>query len=93
MAVFSQKSRYAKYSETYETTDRRGRRVIAVAPPDVPAATELGEHLRKEGQRLDHLAFFYLSDSCGFWRIALLNGAVLPDSLAEAATLKIPTRF
>ena len=58
---------------------------------DKPVQTLLGEHLRKEGQRLDHLANFYLQDPNGFWRIAELNDAMLPDALAEVDIVKIPT--
>jgi hypothetical protein len=53
--------------------------------------TLLGEHLHREGQRLDHLANFYLQDPNGFWRIADINDAMLPDALAETDIVKIPT--
>jgi hypothetical protein len=91
MAIFDGKSRYVKHASLYETTDRRGRRVAALTVADIPRQTLLGEHLRKEGQRLDHLANFYLQDPNGFWRIAEVNDAMLPDALAEVDTLKIPT--
>jgi hypothetical protein len=91
MAVFDNKSRYAKSAAVYETTDRRGRRVPALTAADQPAQTLLGEHLRQEGQRLDHLANFYLQDPNGFWRIAEINDAMLPDALAETDVVKIPT--
>jgi hypothetical protein len=48
-------------------------------------------HRRKQGQRLDHLAAFYIKDNCGFWRIAELNDAMLPDALSEADFIDIPT--
>jgi len=91
MAIFDPKSRYVKNASIYEATDRRGRQVAALTAADEPVQTLLGEHLRKEGQRLDHLANFYLQDPNGFWRIAELNDAMLPDALAEVDTLKIPT--
>ena len=91
MALFKAKSRYAKGSETYETTDRRGRRVVALSVPPKPEQTEAGEHILRAGQRLDHLASFYLRDADGFWRIAELNDVMLPDALAEAQVVKIPT--
>jgi len=92
MAVFDDKSRYARFATVYPTTDRRGRTVNALTFALVPPQTKLGEHLRRDGQRLDHLARFYLDDANGFWRIAEMNGAVLPDSLALARHLAIPTR-
>ena len=91
MAIFEAKSRYVKNASIYEVTDRRGRRVAALTVADRPVQTLLGEHLRKEGQRLDHLANFYLQDPNGFWRIAELNDAMLPDALAEVDIVKIPT--
>ncbi len=91
MTLFDDKSRYVKNASLYEATDRRGRTVIALTVADPPVQTLRGEHLRKEGQRLDHLANYYLQDPNGFWRLAELNGAMLPDALAEVDTLNIPT--
>jgi hypothetical protein len=91
MAISDAKSRYVKNALLYEVTDRRGRKVAALTVADRPVQTLLGDHLRKEGQRLDHLANFYLQDSNGFWRICELNDAMLPDALAEVDIVKIPT--
>lgn len=91
MAIFSKKSRYALYAETYQVTDRRGRKVVALTVPPKPVQEERGEHLMREGQRLDHLASYYLKDPAGFWRICELNDVMLPDALAEVQTVKIPT--
>jgi hypothetical protein len=87
--VFDDKSRYADLP-TYEVTDRRGRPVPVVPVPDPPAQTRLGVHLRKEGQRVDHLAHLYLDDPAGFWRICELNEAMLPEALTEAREIEIP---
>ena len=92
MARFEPKSRYARHATTYEATDRRGRSVAALSAAEPPDQPLLGEHLRKQGQRLDHLANFYLSDPSGYWRLAELNDAMLPDALAEVPSLKIPGR-
>ena len=91
MAVFDPKSRYVKHARTYQTTDRRGRTVVALTPATAPAQTKLGVHRRKQGQRLDHLAAFYIQDANGFWRLAELNNVMLPDALAEADLIDIPT--
>lgn len=93
MAVFDNKSRYARNASTYEVVDRRGRRVVALTTPERPVQTLLGEHLHREGQRLDHLANFYFQDPNAFWRIAELNEAMLPDALAEVEVLDIPTEL
>ncbi|MEL6264639.1 MAG: hypothetical protein AAFR52_03175 [Pseudomonadota bacterium] len=91
MAEFDPKSRYAE-AETYTTTDARGRTVAAVTPAERPAQLPLGEHRRRDGQRLDHLANFYLGDPNGFWRLAEHGDAMLPDALAETDTVAVPTR-
>ena len=91
MPVFDKQSRYVKHASIYEATDRRGRRVPALTVTDTPVQTLLGEHLRREGQRLDHLANFYLQDPNGFWRICEINDAMLPDAMAETDIVKIPT--
>jgi hypothetical protein len=91
MAMFDQASRYVRNASIYEASDRRGRRVPALTAADAPAQALLGEHLRREGQRLDHLANFYLQDPNAFWRICEINDALLPDALAEVDAVKIPT--
>ena len=93
MAVFDKKSRYVKNASTYEATDRRGRKVLALTAAEKPAQTLLGEHRLREGQRLDHLANFYLEDPNAFWRIAELNDAMLPDQLAEVGVGKPEKRL
>ena len=92
MARFDAKSRYARHASTYEATDRRGRVVAALSVAERPDQPLLGEHLRKQGQRLDHLANFYLGDPSGYWRLAELNDAMLPDALAEVTSIRIPGR-
>jgi hypothetical protein len=93
MAVFDRKSRYVKNSSIYDAVDRRGRRVGALTAADPPAQNRLGDHLRREGQRLDQLAAFYVSDANGYWRLCELNDAILPDALAEVDEIKIPTEL
>jgi len=92
MATFDPKSRYVLYAGTEVTTDRRGRQVVALTPAEVPDQVELGQHRKKNHQRLDHLANYYLKDATGFWRIAEANNALLPDALAEADQVAIPAR-
>ena len=89
--MFDEKSRYAKVT-TYVVIDHRGRAVEVVAVPTPPEQPLLGIHVLKQGERLDHLAFRYLSDPAGYWRIAERNGAMLPESLTEARELEIPGR-
>ena len=89
--MFDPKSRYYGIP-TYTVTDRRGRLVSVVAVPDRPDQVLLGLHRRLQGQRLDHLAFHYLDDQAGFWRICELSDAMLPDALAEARDIPIPAK-
>jgi hypothetical protein len=92
MATFDQKSRYVLNATTYVTTDRRGGTVTALTPAERPAQAHLGDHRRKDGQRLDHLANFYLQDPFGFWRLAEHNDAILPDALADVDIVRIPRK-
>lgn len=92
MSTFGRNSRYVKYAQTYMTTDRKGREVLAITPAELPVEPELGEHLRRDEQRLDHLAAHYLSNPTGFWRIARINDAITPDVLAQRRRLKIPVK-
>ncbi|MEM7357538.1 MAG: hypothetical protein AAF431_00360 [Pseudomonadota bacterium] len=87
--MFIKKSRYVK--QTIETaTDSRGRPVSIVLPPDKPAQTFLGFHVLKQGQRIDHMAFKYLQDHQGFWRIAEYNNVMHSEQLSEKAEIAIP---
>jgi hypothetical protein len=89
--VFDNLSRY-RDTEQYTVIDRRGRTVPVVAVPEARVDTELGVHLRSEGQRLDHLAQKYLANAAGFWRLCDLNDAMWPDAIAEATEIRIPRR-
>jgi hypothetical protein len=92
MAAFNPKSRYVLHATTEAAIDRRGRQVVALTPAEVPPQAILGEHLKKDHQRLDHLAHHYLKDATGFWRIAEANDTIPPDALAEASRVLIPVR-
>ncbi|WP_218020665.1 MULTISPECIES: hypothetical protein [Nocardia] len=92
MSVFDEKSRYLKYSNVLEAVDERGRTVNWVTPARIPAQRLLGEHLRREGQRLDRIAGHYLDDPTGFWRIAAINDAMTADAIADLSRVRIPVR-
>jgi len=89
--MFDEKSRYAKL-ETYTVKDRRGRTVTVVPVPDAPGEVPLGIHIMRQGQRIDHLAWKYLDDGAGFWRICELNDVMLPEALTEAREVVIPRK-
>ena len=52
----------------------------------------LGYHARREGQRLDHIAFRYLNDATTFWRLCDANNAVVPDALASDTLIAVPKK-
>jgi hypothetical protein len=89
--VYDDKSRY-KDAESYQRIDRRGRTVTVTGTPQAPEETFLGYHLRIQGQRLDHMAYRYLRDGSGFWRICDLNDVMLPEALSEASEISIPRK-
>jgi len=87
--MFDAKSRYAKQA-TDQVTDRRGRTVVVVVPPGAPAQALRGYHLHRQGQHLDHMAFKYLKNAAGFWRICELNDVMQAEMLSEADEIAIP---
>lgn len=89
--MFDKKSRYAK-QEMYAVTDGRGRTVNVVVPPNKPTQSLRGYHQRKQGQRIDHMAYKYLHDNTGFWRIAEFNDAMHLEILSEADEIAIPNK-
>lgn len=91
MALYEKTSRYVLHASIVEVTDSSGRKVKRIGRAKRPSLTELGEHIRRDGQRLDHLANYYLRDAHGYWKICELNDVLLPDQLAEVELIKIPT--
>ncbi len=89
--MFDDKSRYAKTQQRH-TTDRRGRKVTIVEIPEPPRQIIIGHHLMKQGQRVDHLAFKYLKNEAGFWRICEANDAMWPEALTEQPEMAIPQK-
>ncbi len=91
MALFDPKSRYTEPPVVpYEAYDVRGRRVLALPVPEPPQEMPVGKHAKRAGQSLDQLANAYLADPNGYWRIAEVNDAILPDALDEAELVIIP---
>lgn len=89
--MFDDKSRY-KQAESYECTERRGRSVKVTTVPVLEGETFRGYHQRIQGQRIDHMAYKYLGDNAGFWRICELNDVMLPEALTEASDIAIPKK-
>ncbi|MDT8999144.1 hypothetical protein RQP53_07675 [Paucibacter sp. APW11] len=91
MSLFDAKSRYAKLGKITRI-DHRGRAVEVVPPAPALQQALLGRHVRRQGERADHLAALYLSDPAGYWRLAEMNDAMTADVLAELGEVLIPTR-
>lgn len=89
--MFFPGSRYEK-SAIYQVTAPDGRIVNAVEPPLPAADPLLGFHPRKQGQRLDLIANFYLKDATRFWRICDANGALAPAALETHGLIGIPEK-
>ena len=91
MSTYDSKSRYA-HTRTYQVMDHRGRSVTVVAIPGPPGAPIAGYHVLRQGQRPDHLAFQYLDDPAGFWRLAEANDAMQAEWLTEQPEIAIPVK-
>lgn len=91
MSLFDPNSRYTGLT-TMKMRDGRGRMVEVVPPAPAPVQALRGRHLRRQGERPDHLAAFYLSDAAAFWRLAELNDAMTAEVLSELRELDIPVR-
>lgn len=89
--MFDAKSRYGKL-KTCHLQDARGRMVEVVPPAPRPTQTFVGVHLRRQGERPDHLAALYLSDGAGAWRLAELNDGMTVEVLTELREVSIPAK-
>lgn len=92
MAKFDPKSRYVLHAETRIGIDARGREVPWVTPARIPDIARLGDHQRKQGQRLDRLAAHYLDDPLGGWKIAHVNDAMTVEAIADTRLVGIPVK-
>jgi len=87
--VFDPQSRYANLV-AYVRQDHRGRVVTVVPVPAQPNDLLLGIHVLRQGERVDHLAFRYLENPAGFWRICEINGVMLAEAITEKPEIAIP---
>lgn len=92
MSTFDPDSRYVRFATVYTVRDRNGREVQALTPAKIAPQVELGEHLARQGQRLDHLAARYLDVATGYWMIAHHHGAMSADVLTDAPVIRIPVK-
>jgi len=89
--LFSERSRYNSVP-TDQVRLEDGRTVTAVRFPARARPPLLGYHRRLDGQRLDHIASFYLKDAAGFWRLCDAGGAFSPHALASHELVGVPRK-
>ncbi|MFT3770705.1 MAG: LysM domain-containing protein [Minicystis sp.] len=86
--MFHPGSRYAKQI-TYSVATRAGVVQVTTLPLDHGARIR-GFHRRTEGQRLDLIANYYLSDPTAFWRLCDASGQMAPDALSARDLVGVP---
>jgi hypothetical protein len=86
--MFTKNSRYAKV-ENAEMTDAKGRVITYKQTRFIQPTPALQGHIITEGERLDHISFYYYRDPSRFWRICDANAAMWPDDLAADIGRKI----
>lgn len=86
--MFFQGSRYINMTE-YRVTLPNGA-TVAVTTLPLPAQTPLqGSFPRQNSQRLDQIAYHFLSDATAFWQLCDANNTPVPDALAVQPTVGI----
>jgi len=89
--MFSSRSRYFKMPvDTVTLPD--GRQGAAVRFPVRRVPSLLGYHRRLDGQRLDHIANFYLQDPSAFWRLCDANQTISADALGARELIAVPVK-
>ncbi len=91
MTIFDPGSRYAKLP-TVLMVDARGRTVEVVPPALAQPQSLRGRHIRRQGERPDHLAALYLADPTAWWALGWINDAMTAEVLSELREVDIPTR-
>lgn len=90
--MFTKQSRYANVKEA-ELIDSAGRSNVYKRIRFIPPTPPMRGHIITEGERLDHISYFYFKDARRFWRICDANAAMFPDDLADdiGRKIKIPS--
>jgi hypothetical protein len=87
--MFFNGSRYQNLP-TYTVKTPAGVTVTATTLP-LPSTPEVrGFHRRLQGQRLDLIANFYLTDATAFWQLCNTSGTISPDALAVRDLVGVP---
>lgn len=87
--MFSASSRYAN-AGTYHVTTADGRVVLATFLPTPTSRAPIGWHRRGADERLDLIAYRYLSDATLTWQLCEANETICPDALQTHELIAIP---
>jgi len=86
--MFFKGSRYANVpDQTF--TDAHGRTIPYKGTRFIPTTPAEVGHIITDGERLDHIAFYYYRDPERFWRICDCNEVIDPDELSADVGRKI----
>jgi hypothetical protein len=89
--MFFSGSRYFNLA-TYTIKQADGTLVPVVRLPLPSQSPVLGYHPRHQGERLDLIAYHFLSDATAFWPLCDTNNAISPDALGAHNLIGIPAK-
>jgi len=87
--MFFPGSRYANLT-TYQTTLPNGTTVTCARLPLRLTTPVQGYYPRLNNQRLDQIAYYFLSDATAFWELCDANDYTVPEALAAQKLVGIP---
>jgi hypothetical protein len=87
--MFFPGSRYANMTQ-YQVTLENGATVTATTLPPPQRGPLLGSYPRQNSQRLDQIAYHFMSDATAFWQLCNANNTPVPDALAVQPAVGIP---
>jgi len=87
--MFFSGSRYLKQA-TYTVVLADGTVTSVVKLPLPVTAPLVGFHRKLQGERLDLISNYYLSDATTFWRLCDANNSIVPDALAAHPLIGVP---
>lgn len=86
--MFFKGSRYTNVPDQV-LIDAHGRTIRYKATRFIPPTPAQVGHIITDGERLDHIAYYYYRDPERFWRICDCNELLDPDELNQAIGRKI----
>ena len=87
--MFFPGSRYANMTQ-YQVTLKGGATVTVTTLPLPQQVPLLGSYPRQNSQRLDQIAYYFLTDATTFWQLCNANNTPVPDALAVQPAVGIP---